>query len=158
MGVIDHPQPGQNAASAGITVPQCGHFTESCTGFAELFAGLDKAASIRSLYIAGIAAFFANAVNLKRVAGGNVMVLTDSAGWADQGDVRGRVVGVPIRRLGWPVVDRAGASADRADIPGFQPAVVDAAIPTAGFASADASGDLSPERFPARARTHRLAD
>jgi hypothetical protein len=87
-----------------------------------------------------------------------VTVLTDSAGWADQGDVRGRVVGVPIRRLGWPVVDRAGASADRADIPGFQPAVVDAAIPTAGFASADASGDLSPERFPARARTHRLAD
>src|ERR1035438_3572864 len=75
MGVIDHPQPGQNAASAGITVPQCGHFTESCTGFAELFAGLDKAASIRLLYIAGIAAFFANAVNLKRVAGGNVMVL-----------------------------------------------------------------------------------
>lgn len=83
--------------------------------------------------------------------------LQDSAGWGDQGDVRWRVVGVPIRRSGWPVVDRAEAPADRADNPGFQPAVVDAAIPAAGFAWADVSRDREPEPFPTRARTHRLA-
>src|SRR5271169_3809649 len=80
MGVIDHAQPGQNAAFAGITVPQCGHFTEACAGFAgplgAIFAGsfseLDNSASIPLLRIA---AFFANPINLESVAGGNVTVL-----------------------------------------------------------------------------------
>lgn len=60
-------------------VPQCGHFTAACAGFtglisgrfAELFSELYKSASIRLLRIA---AFFANAVDLKSVAGGDVTV------------------------------------------------------------------------------------
>ncbi len=79
IGVIDHPHPGQNAAFAGITVPQCGHFTEACAGFAGKFAGLfpelDNSASIRLL---PIAAFFANAVDLESVAGGKVTVLASN--------------------------------------------------------------------------------
>jgi len=92
IGVIDHPQPGQNAAFDGITVPQCGHFTEAGAGFAELLAGifavlssdlfsglfsvllseLDNSASIPLLRIAAV---FANPVDLKSVAGGDVVVL-----------------------------------------------------------------------------------
>jgi hypothetical protein len=57
-------------------VPQCGHFTvgseEFAELFSELFAELDNSAAISFLRIA---AFFANAVNLERVAGGNVAVL-----------------------------------------------------------------------------------
>jgi hypothetical protein len=47
-------------------VPQCGHFTVACAGF----AGLDKSASIPLL-----SAFFANTINLECVAGGYVMML-----------------------------------------------------------------------------------
>src|SRR5208282_5011077 len=72
-GVIDHPQPGQNAALAGMTVPQCGHFMVACAGFARLLSalsfGLDKSASIPLL-----SAFFANTINLECVASGYVMV------------------------------------------------------------------------------------
>ena len=77
-GVIDHPHPGQNAEFGVIVVPQCGHFTEGCEAFAEPlsellsgpFAELDNSASIALL-----SAFFANAVDLERVTGGNVAVL-----------------------------------------------------------------------------------
>src|SRR5260370_24854515 len=66
-GVIDHPHPGQNAAFAGISVPQCGHCAEVCAGFAapsaELFAGLDNSASIRLL-----AAGLSNPLHLESVA------------------------------------------------------------------------------------------
>src|SRR5260370_10269357 len=76
-GVIDHPHPGQNAAFAGIAVPQCGHCAEVCAGFAaplaELFAGLDNSASIRLL-----AAWLANAIDLESVAGGNVTVFASN--------------------------------------------------------------------------------
>ena len=58
-----------------MTVPQCGHFREACAGFAGTFAGLDKSASIRLLRIT---AFFANAVDLESVAGGNVTVLASN--------------------------------------------------------------------------------
>src|ERR1700722_7602043 len=68
-GVIDHPHAGQNAASVGIKVAQCGHLTEASLGF----GGLDNSASIRLL-----SAFFANAVDLKSVAGGNVTVLSSN--------------------------------------------------------------------------------
>src|SRR6266851_8498572 len=83
IGVIDHPHPGQNAAFAGIAVPQWGQFTVACAGFAAPFSGvfagifagtfseLDNSASIRLL---PIAAFFANAVDLESVAGGDVTV------------------------------------------------------------------------------------
>ena len=58
-----------------MTAPQWGHFTEACAGFAELFSarfsglfsGLDNSASIRLL-----STFFANAVDLESVAGGDV--------------------------------------------------------------------------------------
>ncbi len=72
-----------------MTVPQCGHFRFiairrmiRCSIFDAIrtifypklgpIAGLDKSASIRLLRIA---AFFANAVDLKSVAGGNIAVL-----------------------------------------------------------------------------------
>ena len=72
-GVIDHPHPGQNAAFPGIAVPQCGHLAVVCAGFAGalagLFIGLDNSASIRLL-----AAWLANAIDLERMAGGEVVV------------------------------------------------------------------------------------
>jgi hypothetical protein len=87
-GVIDHPQAGQNAAFAAMSAPQCGHSTEAgaeLTGaFAAFvsarFAGLDDSSSIALLsavFVSTIfvSAIFANTINLKSVAGGNVMVL-----------------------------------------------------------------------------------
>jgi len=86
-----HPQPGQNAAFADIPVPQCGHFTKAggapagvlpelvsrlfSKPFSELSSELDNAASNRLRYIDGVAAFFANAVDLESVTRGDVMVL-----------------------------------------------------------------------------------
>jgi len=53
-----------------MTVPQCGHFTEACAGFAGALVGLDNSASVHLL-----SARFANAVDLESVAGSNVPVL-----------------------------------------------------------------------------------
>src|ERR1700692_2407313 len=86
-GVIDHPHAGQSAAVAAMSAPQCGHSTEAggeipgvfaelFTGrFAGLFRGLDNSPSIALPPAVFVSALFANTINLKSVAGGNVMVL-----------------------------------------------------------------------------------
>jgi hypothetical protein len=65
-GIMERPQPGQNAAPAGIELSQRGQSVSACAGVGELY---------ESTAIGLLSAFFADAVDLKRMSSGYEVML-----------------------------------------------------------------------------------